>query len=314
MKENTQKKNLNIFGWIVLGLLLLIALGSWFTVLVVRGIAGISAWYLMQYASYFGAIAFVIALVILVINFIRKKKISAVLIAILVVALVVALPIGLMEGWFQMPYPASLEGTSPSLTIRLPAEEPMLVAWGGDTLATNYHVATPDQRWAYDLLAQPAFSGSANLEDYGCYGMTVVAPISAVVHVAVDGLPDEVPGVVSNNSTNPEGNHVWLYIPETQTYLLIAHLKPGSLTVKTGDEVAEGQVIGQCGNSGNTSEPHIHIHHQRHDPLQYPLGFAEGLPLYFRDIDGEAMPTGGFAVENGELVILGDTISPKPSD
>jgi murein DD-endopeptidase MepM/ murein hydrolase activator NlpD len=90
--------------------------------------------------------------------------------------------------------------------------------------------------------------------------------------------------------------------------LIIAHLKPGSLLVKAGDQVEEGQKIAACGNSGNTSEPHIHIHHQRQDPRKYPVNFAEGLPLYFRDHDGPAMPTGGFRMENGEAVLLGPTV------
>ena len=44
----------------------------------------------------------------------------------------------------------------------------------------------------------------------------------------------------------------------------------------------EGDVIGRCGNSGHTSEPHIHIHHQRQKPAASgPVNFAEGLPLFF---------------------------------
>jgi hypothetical protein len=69
-----------------------------------------------------------------------------------------------------------------------------------------------------------------------------------------------------------------------------------------GQRVEEGQEIGQCGNSGNTSEPHIHIHHQRQDPPVVPLNFAEGLPLFFRDHDGAAMPEGGIRDIDGTPV------------
>jgi hypothetical protein len=95
---------------------------------------------------------------------------------------------------------------------------------------------------------------------------------------------------------------------ETGTYLLIAHLKPGSVSVEPDQWVEEGQPIGQCGNSGNTSEPHIHIHHQRQDPAVYPLNYAEGLPLYFRDSDGPAMPEGGFEIVDGLPVPLGPVV------
>lgn len=97
-------------------------------------------------------------------------------------------------------------------------------------------------------------------------------------------------------------------IEETGTYLVIAHLKNGSVAVETGDIVEEGQVIGECGNSGNSSEPHIHIHHQRQDPTVFPLNFAEGLPLYFRDHDGQAMPIGGFEINGEDFTPLGDVL------
>ena len=92
------------------------------------------------------------------------------------------------------------------------------------------------------------------------------------------------------------------------TYLLIAHLKPGSVLVRAGDRVREGQPIGLCGNSGNTSEPHIHIHHQRQDPKGRPINFSEGLPLYFRDHDGAAMPEGGVEVRGGKIALKGAVI------
>ncbi|MGG3801652.1 M23 family metallopeptidase [Metabacillus fastidiosus] len=61
-----------------------------------------------------------------------------------------------------------------------------------------------------------------------------------------------------------------------------------------GDHVNQGDVIGRVGNRGSTSEPHLHIHHQRQDPTKviYPI-LAEGLPLFFEDINGESMPQKG---------------------
>lgn len=95
-----------------------------------------------------------------------------------------------------------------------------------------------------------------------------------------------------------------LRLSETGTYLILAHLQRGSVAVRPGQEVEEGALLGRCGNSGNTSEPHIHLHHQRQDPQTHPVSFAEGLPLYFRDHDGAAMPRGG-------LIIEGDTARPR---
>lgn len=202
-------------------------------------------------------------------------------------------------------YPSSIRSTEPSASVRLPADAPLKVLWGGDTVEVNQHVIIPDQRWAYDLVVAPYLTGSANLEDYGCYGVAVVAPASGTVAAAHDGEPDMTPGRSSDNTQAPKGNYVAIRLDATGTFLIVAHLKAGSVRVAAGERVVEGQEIGQCGNSGNTSEPHIHIHHQRQDPNLIPLGFAEGLPLYFRDHDGPPMPEGGVRIENGEVIATG---------
>ena len=218
------------------------------------------------------------------------------------VAVLALLPIGLQVGPFRIAYPMSLEDTEPAATVRLPTDTPLVVGWGGDTPDVNYHVFVPGQRWAYDLLVEPALTSSDALEDYGCWGVTVVAPAAGAVVVARDRFPDMEPGTM--DSKNPTGNFVAIRLP-TDTYIVIAHLMKGSLTVEEGDEVEEGQVIGKCGNSGNTSEPHIHIHHQRQNPRRSRTDLAEGLPLFFKDHDGDRMPTGGLQVVDGEVVAKG---------
>lgn len=56
----------------------------------------------------------------------------------------------------------------------------------------------------------------------------------------------------------------------------------GTVAVSVGDEVKNGDYLGKVGNSGTTSEPHLHIHHQRQDSTKtiHPI-LAEGLPLFF---------------------------------
>src|SRR5690606_8611537 len=149
-----------------------------------------------------------------------------------------------------------------------------------------------DQRWAYDLAVEPTLVGSKRLEDYGCWGVPVVAPVSGTVHGAHDGEPDHVPGEASNDYRAPLGNPVVLSLA-SGGYLIVAHLRNGSVVVRAVDHVTEGAPIGACGNSGNTSEPHVHIHAQRQDPEGRPINFSEGLPLLFRDHDGKPMPSGG---------------------
>jgi hypothetical protein len=284
------------FGFMVISLLVLLGM------LLAGGMVRISGWYLLQLVPPFlGAIT----LITIVIYAILKRRVSRPLMWTGIVSLVSLLPLIL---WFApVAYPASLEKASPAATVRLPSNLPLRVAWGGDSIKTNYHAVAPDQRWAYDLVIEPYFSGSSKLEDYGCYGTPVVAPVGGRVVSAHDGEPDEIPGVVSDNFEAPTGNHV-VILMDTNTYLVIAHLKNGSVLVEKDDIVVEGQEIGQCGNSGNTSEPHIHIHHQRQDPTVFPINFAEGLPLYFRDHDGQTMPLGGVRFEGDIPFAEGDVI------
>ncbi len=201
------------------------------------------------------------------------------------------------------PWPSSIDSAKPSLTARLPSDAPLRVLWGGDRLETNRHAFTPDQRWAYDLGVEPVLVGSTRLEDYGCWGTEVLSPIAGRVHAAHDGEPDVAPGSFGD-MRKPLGNHVVLKTA-MGTYVIVAHLQRGSVSVSAGEIVAEGRVLGRCGNSGNTSEPHIHLHHQRQDPLRFPVNFAEGLPLFFRNHDGAPMPEGGITFAGERPIAVG---------
>ena len=282
-------------------LVAMVILGSMF---LSGGMRKVSAWYLIQFIL---PVTGLIGLIYAIVRSIVIKRIDKIALSTGIISLLVIAPVFML--FYPPTFPASLDHTTPSVTVRLPANVPLKVAWGGDTKDVNQHVVVPDQRWAYDFVVEPYFTGSSDLYGYGCYGVEVVAPATGVVITAHDGEPDEVPGLSSNNMTAPTGNHVVIQLDETGTYLLIAHMMQGSVAVDSGQHVLEGQVIGQCGNSGNTSEPHIHIHHQRQNPSEYPINYAEGLPLFFRDHDGLPIPVGGFIVIDGTPVATGDTVT-----
>lgn len=284
---------------VVLGVSLL---ACW-TLLFRAGMSAVVAWVLL---ISMGQLLGPLTLVVVVVHAIRKRRFSRPMALALGLALFSLWPALWGFGLFPITFPASRDRTGPSAVVRLPSGDALRVVWGGDSVATNQHAATPDQRWAYDLVIEPAVSGSPRLEDYGSYGKPVLAPVAARVHYSVDGEPDETPGI-SSNVKEPFGNCIVLVLG-TGTYLVLAHLKPGSILVHAGDHVSEGQPIGLCGNSGNTSEPHIHIHHQRQDPKHFPINFAEGLPLYFRDHDGPAMPEGGVDVREGKPFLIGAVV------
>jgi murein DD-endopeptidase MepM/ murein hydrolase activator NlpD len=79
------------------------------------------------------------------------------------------------------------------------------------------------------------------------------------------------------------GNFVIIKHAEKE-YSFIAHLKKDSVAVKAGDKVKQGQVIGLCGNSGHSTEPHIHFHLQ--DSSSFWI--AAGLPVRFGNFSARA--------------------------
>lgn len=221
--------------------------------------------------------------------------------------------------YFQpvMPLPDDpAAGYASPVSFRLPFEGLWYVGWGGPDVLHNYHVDAAPQRHAYDFLIWDngsTFSGDGTVpQDYYAYGQTVFAPAAGTVVRAVDGLPDMLPQV-ETDAEHPAGNHVVIQVAEAE-YLFIAHLQPGSLQVAEGDTVAAGQPIGLVGNSGNTSEPHIHVHLQdtpemfTYDETWTITGLSEaiGLPLEFTGIrvNGEpvavGVPLGGQFVQPDE--------------
>lgn len=269
------------------------------------GFRSILAWLALQ--TLVPAAAFLVLAGTLVVTLRRRRGLARLGLT-AAVSLASMWPAAWLFGALSITYPYSIASSRPAATVRLPTDAPMIVLWGGDDHAHNYHAAYPDQRWAYDLAVEPTLADSARLEDYGCYGVPVVAPTSARVHLAHDGEPDETPGRLSGNVRAPLGNHVVLAL-DGGGYLVLAHLRRGSVVAREGDRVAEGAPLGACGNSGNTSEPHLHVHVQRQDPRGRPVGFSEGLPLYFRDHGGAPMPRGGIEVGSGRARATGDRVA-----
>ena len=170
--------------------------------------------------------------------------------------------------------PDEVDDSEPaSTTMRLPFSGRWHVTWGGRTLAANYHRSRQAQRYAYDFSMvenDSAFAndGSRN-EDHHCYGQDILAPAAGRVVFAVDGVPDNPPG--TKNEEQPLGNAIILE-HEGNEFSLLAHLKYESVQVHEGDRVETGQKVGECGNSGQSSKPHLHFHVQRTGNLSAGIG------------------------------------------
>lgn len=75
------------------------------------------------------------------------------------------------------------------------------------------------------------------------------------------------------------GNYLTIALPDGDAYVALVHLRSGSIRVAVGDPVAVGQQVAECGNSGNSTQPHLHI-----QVMDSPdLAVAQGLPMAFRD-------------------------------
>jgi len=99
------------------------------------------------------------------------------------------------------------------------------------------------------------------LTNWEGYGVNILAVADGTVVRAIDGLPNQVPGALPQGLSplEADGNAVFLRLRDGRI-VFYAHMIPGSVTVKAGDRVVRGQILGRLGNSGNSSAPHLHIH------------------------------------------------------
>lgn len=155
-------------------------------------------------------------------------------------------------------------------TYIMPIEEKWFTFWGGTNEILNYHYPYESQRYAYDLVVMKdnqTFEGNdAVNESYYAYEKPVVAPADGVVVDVEMNVQDNVP-VGQMNEQEPYGNYV-IIDHGNQEYSVVAHMKHQSATVKIGDQVKQGDPIGLCGNSGNSSEAHIHFQVQNSPDLE----------------------------------------------
>ena len=188
-----------------------------------------------------------------------------------------------------------------------------LVANGGAALAINAHYEVLDasvpahrpwlgEAYGIDLVAIDGWGlradgvMPADPSRYQIFGKPVVAPCAGEVMVAVDGLPDMM--VPQADTVNLGGNHVFLRCGAND--IVFGHFRKGSLRVHVGQMLATGVPIAEVGNSGNSSEPHLHIHAQAPGTAQQPFS---GAPIPIR-IDGR------FLVRNARFVAPTSGVQP----
>jgi hypothetical protein len=170
------------------------------------------------------------------------------------------------------------------------------------------------QTFAIDFVAVDAERRTAAVRDWRTvlavesadrflgFGQPILAPVDGQVVAVHDGEPDHVArrspltllayavtqgSRLSSGLNAIVGNDVILALNEEGPFVVLAHLREGSLQVGIGDKIRRGQPIAACGNSGNSTQPHVHV--QVMDSTDQLA--ARGLPMEFRDY--VAWPRGG---------------------
>lgn len=167
------------------------------------------------------------------------------------------------------------------------------VGQGGGSPQLNYHNAGDSaQRFALDVTSLNV-AGTRTLgllpsdpERYEIFGKRIQSPCTGEVIEAEDGHVDH--RGPNTDRQNPAGNHIMVRCETTsgssesspEVDVVLAHMSRGSVEVQVGDEIREGEAVGAVGNSGNTTEPHLHIHAVRSGSGESVLD-GEGVPMHF---------------------------------
>jgi len=160
------------------------------------------------------------------------------------------------------------------LQIKLPFHGEWYINQGHDGEYT--HKDEWSDAWDFVIMDNDSFqfkNEGNNLIDYYCFGQNVIAPADGTIIVAEDGIEDNTVGEV--NTLKNWGNTLIIKHAEG-LYSKLCHLQKGSVSVKAGDNVHFGQVIGKVGNSGRSPYPHLHFQLQTtpyigSKTLKYPL-------------------------------------------
>lgn len=154
------------------------------------------------------------------------------------------------------------------------------VVQGGAKEELNHHHKVPAQKYALDILKVGKMGYHAKKifpkknTDYFIFGEPIYSPVSGYVIDVESEHEDLNPGQV--DTKNIAGNYV--VIDTGSCRILLAHLKQKSCSLKKRDYIEQGQYLGQVGNSGNTSYPHLHLHAVHAEASDY-LFEGKGLPL-----------------------------------
>lgn len=184
-------------------------------------------------------------------------------------------------------------GDNRAVELSFPLQDGVFyVGQGGANPTLNYHNTDPAQRFAVDAtslnLAGTRTVGllPSDPARYEIFDKEIHSPCAGEVIRAEDGNMDH--SGPNEDPQNPAGNHVVVRCQangvagqsQPAVDVLLAHMRQDSVAVDEGAEIEERQLLGRVGNSGNTTEPHIHVHAVSSGSGESALD-GEGVPIHF---------------------------------
>ena len=180
--------------------------------------------------------------------------------------------------------------TERSPTHRVPSHGTHLFA---TTYALDFLAVDDDGRTAPKRSLRTVFA-TESPELFYAFGRPLYSPVAGTVVSAHDGEPDHEarrsmltlipyglsqPRRIRRGLTAILGNHVIIQVTCSPYYVGLVHLQRGSVQVSPGERLRAGDQIGRCGNSGNSTQPHLHI-----QAMDSPDAYAaKGVPLRFEE-------------------------------
>lgn len=178
-----------------------------------------------------------------------------------------------------------------SLYEHVPIQLPFFGEWTVSQAFDGAYTHQDEWRHAWDFIIESPegeqHKGEGNsVSDYFCYGKAILACGDGIVEEIVDGIADNEVGDI--NIEQNWGNTI--VIRHTATlFSQISHIQEGSFKVTKGEYVKTGQQLANCGNSGRSPYPHLHLQFQTtpyvgSKTLKYPLA-----SFYKQSLDGQEL-------------------------
>ena len=174
----------------------------------------------------------------------------------------------------------SSRGPAAVVQFAPPFEGEWLVLQGGQSPLQNHHLAAYNQRFALDLVRLDdgrIFTDEMGNAAVHSWEQPLVSPVDGAVVVARDRMEDSEGANFVTDPADAAGNVIVIEL-DTGLFVVLAHLRHGSLRISEGDPVGKGDPLALVGNSGNTTMPHLHLQVQTHrdlwDPANRSVPFA----------------------------------------